>query len=60
MAPFGGVKDSGIGREEGTHAINEYAEIETAWIDTGNTIKDPFNPRAQDRAARTRMKPITC
>ncbi|MFC8181734.1 aldehyde dehydrogenase [Rhodococcus sp. NPDC057297] len=46
VAPFGGFKESGIGRENGAHAIDEYSEIKTVWIDTGNTITDPFNPRA--------------
>lgn len=46
VAPFGGFKESGIGRENGFHAIEEYTEVKTVWIDTGNTIKDPFNPRA--------------
>jgi aldehyde dehydrogenase (NAD+) len=46
VAPFGGFKESGLGRENGVHAVNEYTEVKTAWIDTGNTITDPFNPRA--------------
>ncbi|NKY48858.1 aldehyde dehydrogenase [Nocardia vermiculata] len=46
VAPFGGFKESGIGRENGAHAIEEYTEVKTAWIDMGNTIADPFNPRA--------------
>jgi aldehyde dehydrogenase (NAD+) len=46
VAPFGGFNESGLGRENGAHAINEYCEVKTAWIDTGNTIKDPFNPRS--------------
>jgi len=46
VAPFGGFKESGIGRENGVHAIEEYTEVKTVWIDTGNKIKDPFNPRA--------------
>ncbi|MGY1495799.1 aldehyde dehydrogenase [Streptomyces sp. QTS52] len=46
VAPFGGFKESGIGRENSVHAVNEYTEVKTAWIDTGNVIKDPFNPRA--------------
>ena len=33
-------------RERRLHAVDEYTEVKTAWIDTGNTIKDPFNPRA--------------
>ncbi len=44
--PFGGFKESGLGRENGFHAIEEYTEVKTVWIDTGNTITDPFNPRA--------------
>ncbi|NKZ10800.1 aldehyde dehydrogenase [Mycolicibacterium septicum DSM 44393] len=46
VAPFGGFKESGLGRENGFHAIEEYTEVKTVWIDTGNTITDPFNPRA--------------
>ena len=46
VAPFGGFKESGLGREHGIHAVDEYTEVKTAWIDTGNIIKDPFNPRA--------------
>lgn len=46
IAPFGGFKESGIGRENGAEAINEYTEVKTVWIDTGNDITDPFNPRA--------------
>ncbi|WP_217711815.1 aldehyde dehydrogenase family protein [Actinomadura sp. NAK00032] len=46
VAPFGGFKDSGLGRENGLEAINDYTEVKTAWIDMGNQIKDPFNPRA--------------
>ncbi len=46
VAPFGGFKESGIGRENGIHAIEEYTEVKTVWIDTGNVIADPFNPRA--------------
>jgi aldehyde dehydrogenase (NAD+) len=46
VAPFGGFNESGIGRENGVHAIEEYTEVKTVWISTGGTIKDPFNPRA--------------
>jgi aldehyde dehydrogenase (NAD+) len=44
--PFGGMKESGMGRENGLEAIYEYTETKSVWIDTGAGIKDPFNPRA--------------
>jgi aldehyde dehydrogenase (NAD+) len=44
-APFGGYRHSGIGRENGTDAIKEYTEVKCTWIDTGNVIEDPFDPR---------------
>lgn len=46
IAPFGGFKESGLGRENGADAVNEYTEVKTVWIDTGSRITDPFNPRA--------------
>jgi aldehyde dehydrogenase (NAD+) len=46
IAPFGGFKESGLGRENGIDAVSEYTEVKTVWIDTGNQIADPFNPRA--------------
>lgn len=46
IAPFGGFGDSGLGRENGPEAIYEYTETKTVWIDLGNKITDPFNPRA--------------
>jgi aldehyde dehydrogenase (NAD+) len=42
MAPFGGYKRSGIGRESGQEAINAYLQTKTVWIDTGGTVANPF------------------
>ncbi|MFC9553569.1 aldehyde dehydrogenase [Rhodococcus sp. NPDC056960] len=42
MLPFGGVKDSGIGRENGIEAIDEYLETKSVWINTGATVGNPF------------------
>lgn len=40
--PFGGVKDSGVGREKGVEAIGEYAQSKSVWIDTSGSGSDPF------------------
>lgn len=42
MVPFGGVKSSGLGRENGVNAMHEYTEAHTVWIDTGTEPRDPF------------------
>jgi acyl-CoA reductase-like NAD-dependent aldehyde dehydrogenase len=42
MAPFGGVKDSGLGRENGAAAIEAYLEPKTVWINTGAPSGNPF------------------
>jgi acyl-CoA reductase-like NAD-dependent aldehyde dehydrogenase len=31
--PFGGVKQSGIGRDKSLHALDKYTELKTTWID---------------------------
>ncbi|MEK3886244.1 aldehyde dehydrogenase family protein [Bacillus sp. FSL K6-3431] len=31
-APFGGFKQSGIGREMGSYALNNYTEVKTVWV----------------------------
>ncbi len=42
MAPFGGFKSSGIGREIGIQAIAEYTELKTVWIELTGASRDPF------------------
>jgi aldehyde dehydrogenase (NAD+) len=42
MAPFGGYKDSGLGRENGIDAIKEYLQTKTVWINTGAVGGNPF------------------
>jgi aldehyde dehydrogenase (NAD+) len=40
--PFGGFKDSGIGREGGVDAVKEYMETKSVWISTDLEMPDPF------------------
>lgn len=43
MAPFGGFKDSGHGRESGFEAIYDYTRVKTVWLNTSpDPIADPF------------------
>ena len=43
LAPFGGYKDSGYGRESGLEAIYDYTRPKTVWLNTSpDPITDPF------------------
>lgn len=42
MAPFGGYKDSGLGRENGIDAIREYLQVKSVWINSGAVAGNPF------------------
>jgi len=42
MSPFGGYKDSGVGRENGMDAIHAYLQIKSVWINTGAATGNPF------------------
>jgi (Z)-2-((N-methylformamido)methylene)-5-hydroxybutyrolactone dehydrogenase len=42
MSPFGGYKDSGLGRENGMEAILEYLQTKSVWINTGAITANPF------------------
>jgi len=43
--PFGGFKDSGIGREGGVDAVREYMEPKSVWISTDLQMANPFGSR---------------
>ncbi|GGE27707.1 aldehyde dehydrogenase [Pullulanibacillus camelliae] len=45
QAPFGGVKQSGYGRERGFHALQEYTRTKNVMVDLSNEIQDPFSIR---------------
>ena len=42
MSPFGGYKDSGLGRENGLAAIHAYLQVKSIWINTGAATGNPF------------------
>lgn len=42
MMPFGGVKRSGFGRENGIEAIEQYLETKSVWLSYAAETKNPF------------------
>jgi acyl-CoA reductase-like NAD-dependent aldehyde dehydrogenase len=40
--PFGGYGASGIGRENGIDAVNEYTENKSVWVELTGGTRDPF------------------
>ena len=43
VAPFGGFKNSGFGRESGLETVKDYSRLKTTWINTSKEItSDPF------------------
>ena len=45
-APFGGIKDSGYGKEAGIESIKDYTRIKTTWFYTSDEpTLDPFSMR---------------
>ena len=45
-APFGGIKDSGFGKEAGVESIKDYTRVKTTWYYTSNEpTLDPFSMR---------------
>lgn len=41
-APFGGYKQSGIGRENGLESLQEYTQTKTVWVELSGETRDPF------------------
>ena len=39
--PFGGYKQSGVGREMGPDALHEFTEVKSVWVDIGNDVNFP-------------------
>ncbi len=42
MAPFGGYRDSGFGRERGVEALDQYLQTKNVLIDYAAEVRDPF------------------
>jgi len=42
MSPFGGYKQSGLGRESGIDAIKEYLQTKSVWMSTAAEVPNPF------------------
>ncbi|MFD2250793.1 aldehyde dehydrogenase (NAD+) [Pseudochelatococcus lubricantis] len=42
LAPFGGYKKSGIGRENGQEAIYEYLQTKCVWLNLAEGVPNPF------------------
>jgi aldehyde dehydrogenase (NAD+) len=47
LAPFGGVGHSGVGRENGRDAVDDYTEVKTVWLGLGDGLGDPFGGPAR-------------
>ena len=40
--PFGGFKQSGLGRENGLHGVDAYLETKAVWVELTGGTRDPF------------------
>jgi aldehyde dehydrogenase (NAD+) len=41
-SPFGGMKQSGFGRENGIDAVNEFLQTKSVWCELSDEVQDPF------------------
>src|SRR5919202_6217158 len=41
-APFGGYKESGLGRANELESLKEYHQLKTIWVELSGDIRDPF------------------
>ncbi len=41
-SPFGGYKESGLGRANGAEAIDEYLQTKSVWLELSGEVQDPF------------------
>jgi aldehyde dehydrogenase (NAD+) len=41
-SPFGGYKSSGIGRQNGIEAVQQYLQTKSVWCELGDQVQDPF------------------
>jgi len=41
-APFGGYKESGLGRENGLESLKDYTQVKTVWVELSGKTRDPF------------------
>jgi len=46
QAPFGGIKQSGYGRERGWYALLEYTRVKNVMADLSQSTSDPFSIRS--------------
>lgn len=42
LVPFGGYKSSGLGRENGIHALDEFTSTKSVWIQLDGSVLRPF------------------
>ncbi len=52
MAPFGGFKNSGFGKERGIQALDEYLQTKNVMVDFAEAVRDPFADKGIAHAVR--------